>query len=139
MPHRVAIVMVLVVLAVAACRDHEASVAADTGQEAAPPSLAGSAQDFGIRVKCVHLERTRTGIDARFEVENQGRAIVNVQAAQGDTASEVALSADVFRRGKWEPETPAVSNSLPFDDLWPGATQYARTMLPLDARWARVR
>ena len=66
------------------------------------------------------------------------RLVMNVLAVLL-TLGVILLSADVFRRGKWEPETPAVSNSLPFDDLWPGATQYARTMLPLDARWARVR
>jgi hypothetical protein len=126
-------------LAIAACgrADEESAERKDRDDET-PASLTGTSQDFGIAIKSVWLKRADAVVDARFEVENQGRSIISVQTTDGTAGSEASLSVEAFRNGRWERDESATLAPARFVDLWPGATLYARTKIPNGIRWARV-
>ena len=128
-----------VVLAAAACQhvDEQPSASGNRDNET-PASLTGTSQDFGIAIKSVWLKRAGALVDARFEVQNQGRSIVSVQATDATAGSEAVLSVEAFRDGIWKREKSATGEPARFVDLWPGATLYARTTSPSGIRWARV-
>jgi hypothetical protein len=126
-------------LAAAACQrvDEEPAERRNRDHET-PASLTGTSQDYGIAIKSVWLKTAGALVDARFEIQNQGRSIVSVQATDSTAGSEALLSFEEFRDGVWEREKPATGEPARFVDLWPGATLYARTTIPHGARWARV-
>jgi hypothetical protein len=127
------------VVALGGCRrdaDQVVGGAQEVGER--PGVVSGNSLDFGISIKNVLLKRTSASVDARFEVGNQGRSIVKVQVGPGRPEAEAVLSVEVFRHGRWDRILSTADQSPHFEDLWPGATEYARATLPADARWVRV-
>ena len=124
-------------LAVWGCRRERAPA---REEPVAPPSetLVGNSKAFGIAIRRVLLEVTEAGVDTRFEIENQGKSIVSVASVKAAAGSEVSLAVETLHEGAWKREPSARDASAHFHDLWPGATAYARAMIPGDARWARV-
>jgi hypothetical protein len=133
------VVAAISILAAGACQrvDEELANRANRDDEK-PASLAGNARDFGISIISVWLKNADGLVDARFEVQNRGRSIVNVRTKDAAAGSEAVLSVEVFRDGTWEKEKSATGDAPRFVDLWPGATVYARTTIPHGVRWARV-
>ena len=132
----VQIVVVQVLLALVACQRNDAQEVVAEVQ--APQPLDGTAQSYGIGIKCVLQRSGGAGVDARFEVRNQGHSIIEVQSVQGESASEVSVLVEVFANGKWEATPATETRATRLEELWPGATQYARTVIPSDVQWARV-
>jgi len=130
------VVAALLMLAVAACgRADEEPAERKNHDDETPASHTGTSQDFGIAIKSVWLKKADAVVDARFEVQNQGRSIVSVQATDSAAGSEASLSVEVLRNGAWERNKSATLEPARFVDLWPGATLYARTTIPNEIRW----
>jgi hypothetical protein len=106
--------------------------------EPPPPTLAGNAKEHSLALKQISLKSTRDGFDVRVEIDNGGKGIVELRAAESASGTEAALLVETFRRGSWQREVAALGDPKRTVEVWPGGTQYGRATIPAGPRYARV-
>lgn len=107
--------------------------------ERRPVSPVGDALDFDIRIKCVRMVMGDGAADAGFEIQNQGRSIIEARGSETAEGTRLTLAVEVFTDGKWERRSAdAASGATAFVELWPGAKVYGQAQIPNDAEWGRI-
>jgi len=120
------------------CERRETASAPVVRTEPRPEPPTGNAQEFGLRLTRQLLRQDDAGVDVRFEIANDGRAIVELRAASSESGPEAALLVELFVDGAWTRSPATTTPSGDFLELWPGATEYGRARVTADVRWARV-